>query len=96
MAEAKTVGEMREHLVSKASADTEFRAQLLSDPKGAIKAELGLSIPAGFTINVHEEAPDASHLVLPPAAELGEAELQQAAGGGGNDSDELFTIWDDF
>ena len=78
----KTVGELRSHLIDRATADEEFRARLLSDPKAAVEEELGLTIPAGFNIVVHENvAADTTHLVLPPSAKLGEADLQQAAGG---------------
>ena len=87
-----TVSELREHLVEKATADETFRAHLLSDPKAAIKEELGLTIPEGFTVKVLEDVPDTSHLVLPPYSGLGEGELSQAAGGGNND--EAATFWD--
>ena len=79
--EIVTVGAMRERLLAKASEDETFRARLLADPKAAVQEELGLAIPAGFTIKVHEEAADTSHLVLPPLASLDEAELALAAGG---------------
>ena len=84
--ETTTVSEMRERLLAKATGDETFRARLLSDPKAAVQDELGLAIPAGFTIKVHEEAADTSHLVLPPLASLDEAELALAAGGA--------SIWD--
>ena len=71
--ETPTPGEMRERLIAKADADEAFRARLLSDPKAAVNEELGLAIPPGFTIEVHEDAADTSHLVLPPSAALGEA-----------------------
>ena len=79
--ETTTVGAMRERLLAKATGDETFRARLLSDPKAAVQDELGLTVPAGFTIKVHEEAADTSHLVLPPPAGLDEAELALAAGG---------------
>ena len=53
---------MRERLIAKADADEAFRARLLSDPRAAVNEELGLAIPPGFTIEVHEEAADTSHL----------------------------------
>ena len=84
--ETTTVSEMRERLLAKATGDETFRARLLADPKAAVQDELGLAIPAGFTIKVHEEAADTSHLVLPPLASLDEAELALAAGGA--------SIWD--
>ena len=105
----QTVGELREHLIEKATTDDTFRAQLLEDPKAAIKEELGLTIPEGFTIKVHEDVVDTSHVVLPPPAALGEAELEEAAGGQvfrwstqWNSAgeyigiDNAITFWDDF
>ena len=81
--ETMTVGAMRERLIEKATADETFRARLLADPKNAVQDELGVQVPDGFTIEVHEEAADTSHLVLPPSTQLDEAELNQAAGGAG-------------
>ena len=80
--EMKTVDELRKHLIDKAASDEAFRARLISDPKAAIEEELDLTIPEGFNIVVHENiAADTAHLVLPPSAKLGEADLHQAAGG---------------
>ena len=79
--ETRTIGELREHLIDKATADEAFRARLISDPKATVKEELGLTIPAEFNVVVHEDLADTAHLVLPPSARLGEADLQQAAGG---------------
>ena len=78
-----TATELRERLVRKAAVDEEFRARLLADPKAVVKDELGLTIPDGFTIQVHEERGDTGHLVLPPPAWLAEADLESAAGGTG-------------
>ena len=79
--EIVTATELRERLVSKAAADGEFRARLLADPTRVVEKELGLTIPDGFSIKVHEEHADTSHLVLPPPAWLAEADLETAAGG---------------
>ena len=66
------------------AADEELHARLLSDPMAAAEEEPGLTIPGGRDIMVHENVvADTTHLVLPPSAKLGEADLQQAAGGGG-------------
>ena len=89
-----TPNQMRERLIARATDDEAFRARLLSDPKAAVDEELGLRIPPGFTVEVHEEAADTSHLVLPPLSKLDEAELGQAAGGASNA--ELATLWDDW
>ena len=79
--ETMTVGAMRERLIEKAVEDETFRARLLADPQNAVQNELGVKVPDGFTIKVHEEAADTGHLVLPPSSELDEAALEQAAGG---------------
>ena len=79
--EAKTTSELRNQLVEKAAVDEGFRTRLLSEPKAAIKEEMGLSIPDSFTIEVHEDAADTSHLVLPPGSKLSESDLRMAAGG---------------
>lgn len=80
-AKTMTIGELREHLIEKATVDSEFRSQLMADPRAAIKAETGVTVPSGFNIEVHEETADTSHLVLPPSANLGEADLAHVAGG---------------
>ena len=76
-------GEMRERLIEKATVDEAFRARLLADPRAAVEAETGVAVPAGFTLEVHEDTADTSHLVLPPPADaaLSEADLEQVAGG---------------
>ena len=79
--EMMAVGAMRERLIEKAVEDETFRARLLADPKDAVRDELGMQVPDGFTIEVHEEAEHTSHLVLPPSAQVEEAEMEQAAGG---------------
>ena len=78
----ETPEEMRAKIVGKAAEDAEFRARLLSDPKGAIEQELGVTIPASLSLKVHEEDSDATvHLVLPPGSKLSEGDLQAVAGG---------------
>ncbi len=76
-----TAGEMRDRLIEKATVDDVFRARLMADPKAAIEAETGVTVPSEFTIEVHEDTADTSHLILPPSADLGEADLEQVAGG---------------
>ena len=77
----ETPNEMRAKIVGKAAGDAEFRARLLGDPKGAIGQELGVTIPASLSIEVHEEDGTTAHLVLPPASKLSEGDLAQVAGG---------------
>lgn len=79
--EARTMSELRAHLIEKASTDEAFRARLFADPNAAIEEELNLKVPPGFTIEVHEDVADTSHLVLPPLARVREAELEKASAG---------------
>jgi len=63
-------------------SDPDFRAQLKSDPRSALSAELGVEIPEEVTVHVHEETVSEVHLVLPPANEdLSDAELEMVSGG---------------
>ncbi len=67
-----------QQLVARAWSDPAFKAKLLADPKGMLKAE-GLSVPPGVTVKVIENTDKVVNLVIPlkPApAELSEEELQ--------------------
>jgi len=79
----KTAQEMEAAVIGKATEDADFRALLLSDPKGAIEQELGISIPDAMEIRVHEESSTSAHLVLPPSSKLETADLHAVAGGFG-------------
>ena len=83
----ETPNEMRMKIVGKAAGDAEFRTRLLSDPKRAIGQELGVTIPASLSVEVHEEDGKTAHLVLPPASKLSEGDLARVSGG---------YSWDDF
>ena len=76
----ETAKEMQARIVDKAMEDADFRARLLSDPKGAVEQELGVTIPASMSIEVHEEGAEAAHLVLPPDGRLSETEMETVAG----------------
>ena len=77
-----TPNEMRMKIVGKAAEDADFRTRLLSDPKGAIGQELGVTMPASLSIEIHEESDATAHLVLPPDSKLSEGDLQAVSGGG--------------
>ena len=77
----ETANEMRARVVEKAIADDGFRAQLKADPKAALRDALGVNIPDGIRVEVHEERADVAHLVIPPGSGLSESELQQVQGG---------------
>ena len=76
-----TATEMKTKILSKAAEDGEFRTRLLTDPKATISAETGVTIPEGFNVAVHEDSATTAHLVLPPSAQLTEAEMELVAGG---------------
>lgn len=77
-------GERRRHIVEKAVEDEAFRARLLADPKAAIEEELGVTLPPGLAVEVHEEGADTAHLVLPPPrGALSDEQLARVAGGWG-------------
>ena len=77
-----TTSELRTRILSKADEDGDFRARLISDPKAAISAETGTTIPDGFEVAVHEDSATMAHLVLPPSPALTEAEMEFVAGAG--------------
>ena len=77
----ETASEMRAKIVNKATEDADFRARLLGDPKGAIGQELGVTIPASMSIEVHEDGGETAHLVLPPDSKLNEHDLDAVSGG---------------
>ena len=65
-----TQKEMHAAVLAKADEDKGFRAQLLSNPKDAIHQAVGVTIPEGMTVTVHEDSATNSHLVLPPHSKL--------------------------
>ena len=90
----ETPNEMRTKILGKASEDADFRARLLSDPKGAIEQELGVAIPASLSIEVHEDSDATEHLVLPPDSRLSEGDLQAVTGGATYDENGVRTDTD--
>lgn len=77
----QTIDELRNSLVDRAVRDEGFRARLLADPNPVVESELGLHIPEGFSVVVHEEDDSTRHLVLPPPSQLDAADLDRVAGG---------------
>jgi hypothetical protein len=64
-------------LIAKASKNSEFRQELLKDPKSAVERELGITLEEDVTVRVLEDTATTQHLVLPlkpkvpPATRLG-------------------------
>ncbi len=81
-----TQSQIQKQLIARAETDEKFRAQLLENPKAAIKDETGLSVPDGINIRVVEDDASDYHLVLPPAGRnLSDLEIGGVAGGGFGD-----------
>ena len=76
-----TATELKTQILHKAAEDSDFRSRLIADPRAAISAETGLTIPDAFDVVVHEDSATTAHLVLPPSQQLTEAELEKATGG---------------
>ena len=80
---------IQEQIIAKAMKEETFRQELLSNPKVAVERGLGITLPQGTNIQVHEDTPNTVHIVLPMKAQSGEpqelsdAELEQAVGGAG-------------
>ena len=77
----RTGEEMRVILTEKAVEDTEFRNQLIADPKGVIQQEFGVTIPDSMSIKVHESDLQTVHLALPPSPHLSEEQLEAISAG---------------
>ena len=77
----KSEQELREHVLTKATADEGFRERLVADPKGTVEQECGVQFPDGYQLEVHEESATTTHMVLPASAKLSERELEAVAGG---------------
>lgn len=69
-------------IVAKAWTDEEFKAKLLKNPEKVLK-EMGVNVPSGVKLELHEQKAKNIHLILPakPQGALSEQELKAAAGG---------------
>jgi hypothetical protein len=72
-----------DYLRGKTIEDDELRERLKRDPKGTIKEEVGVEIPADVEVAVVEDTPTHFHLILPakPTGELSDEDLAAVAGG---------------
>lgn len=81
----KTSSQIQQQLLAKAEEDAAFRAQLLENPKAAIKDATGLMVPDGINIRVLEDNATDFHLVLPPEGRnLSDGEIGGVVGGIGD------------
>ena len=92
---AVTEAGVREFVSVKAAQEPAFRKALVADPLGTVEAEIGIKMPSGLRLIVHQEANDELHLVLPAPLELTPQQLQQVSGGWPPNSDPSSTAADD-
>lgn len=77
----QTAEEVLAHLTQRAVEDLDFRAQLVSDPKGVLNQEFGITLPDNIQIEVHESDMQTIHLALPPTPVLNEEQLEAISAG---------------
>ena len=73
--------EMMRQIVDKSALDTDFRLQLLADPKSAICEELGITMPDSMNVMVHESDMQTVHIALPPDPNITEEQLEAVSAG---------------
>jgi hypothetical protein len=56
-------------LVKRAWRDAGFKRKLLDDPRATIEKSLGVILPPGLNLYIHEQTPTDLHLILPMAPE---------------------------
>ena len=80
--------------MAKALLEPEFRQRLLEDPMAALRDDVGVHLPDGFKLHVHEDnGVDAAHIVLPPASELTAEQMEEVAAGNNCDGSGKYA-WD--
>ena len=70
-------------VISKVNSDQAFRSLLLKDANAALNS-IGIEVPHGLTVRVHENTESTVNYILPPAsrgAELSDATLEAVSGG---------------
>lgn len=81
MRTVRTISELREEILEKAILDQDFRSRLVDDPIGVLKSEVGIELPDGFNLQVHEDdGLQSAHIVLPPRVEMTAEELAEVGG----------------
>src|SRR5690606_19720966 len=89
MAEILTREEIEEIVVNNALKHPQYREALLKDPKKVIETQLNNRLPEGLQVKVIEETGDTIYLRLPhvitEGSELSDSDLEQVAGGKGDD-----------
>lgn len=77
--------DLESQVIVKAWKDPGFLKELRTHPEAALERALGIELPSGVKVHVHQEDEKSLHLVLPqgpgaPAERISEADLQRTAG----------------
>ena len=92
---AITEAGVRDFISGRAAEDEAFRKALVADALGTVETEIGVKMPDGLKLIVHEESNEELHLVLPAPLELTPQQLQHVSGGWPPNSDPSSTAADD-
>lgn len=67
--------------MGRAITDPDFRQRMLDNPVSALREDVGLVLPDGFKLFIHEDnGVDEAHIVIPPTQFSAEEMAQVAAG----------------
>src|SRR5579872_6101385 len=71
-------------IVARTWVDEEFKKKLLKNPEKVLK-EMGIAVPSGVKLELHQQSEKKLHLILPqmPEMELSEKELKKFYAGKG-------------
>jgi hypothetical protein len=72
---------VQEGIIQKAWEDSEFKKQLIENPKAALKEAFGINVPDSIKLNILKETDTNLYFVLPqnPAAVKNESNVEGAA-----------------
>ena len=73
--------EMMQQIIDKSALDSDFRQQLLTNPKSAITEELGITMPESMNVQVHQSDMQTVHIALPPDPNITEEQLEAISAG---------------
>lgn len=59
-----------QELIARAREDEAFKQRLLDSPQATLEEALGIEVPEGVEIHVHEQTPTQVHLMLPANPEV--------------------------
>jgi len=77
-----TRAEVEAIIAERIAADPAFRDTLLADPRAVLSEVVGVDVPDGVQVVLHEESLTPQiHLTIPASEELSDADLEVVGGG---------------